>query len=163
MKAYVLTSTPCCLQLCSRSSPCSASTRPPSWRFLLACCRQGYSHRDAMKKCNILIQALFAAVADVHVYALAIRLFGRDPNDKAKPVVSIGRWALLFQLASWSAFPPPPKRFKTQLHSGSISMRLFAPSATRWRPLSLSCACNAHHPQMQNCNTLHEHPSAFSL
>jgi phosphatidylinositol glycan class B len=48
-----------------------------------------------------LLQALFAAVADVHVYALAIRLFGRDPNDKAKPVVSIGQWALLFQLASW--------------------------------------------------------------
>ncbi len=72
-----------------------------------------------MKKCNIM-QALFAAVADVHVYtahplplnalrkcnilrmyALAIRLFGRDPNDKAKPVASIGQWALLFQLASW--------------------------------------------------------------
>ena len=44
----------------------------------------------AFRKCNIL-----------RIYALAIRLFGRDPNDKAKPVVSIGQWALLFQLASW--------------------------------------------------------------
>jgi hypothetical protein len=44
------------------------------------------------------------------MYALAIRLFGRDPNDNAKPVLSIGRWALLFQLASWSYLPlkPPP-------------------------------------------------------
>ncbi len=43
-------------------------------------------------------------------------------------------------------------------------MRWCAPSATQWRPLSPSCACNPPpHPELQNCNTLHERSSAVFL
>ena len=59
------------------------------------------NQRPSLQNCNILC-----------IYALAIRLFGRDPNDESKPVLSIGQWALLFQLASWSP-PQPPTASKT--------------------------------------------------
>ncbi|ELU03730.1 hypothetical protein CAPTEDRAFT_107850 [Capitella teleta] len=77
----------------------------------------GLDNRIVLIKLPLLIQAVFAALADVYLYKLSSKLSG----------VRVGRWSLLCQLTSWFTFYCAPRTLTNSLETAltTIAMHHF--------------------------------------